>query len=149
MDAEEYSVGPCPIGRALLHVGDAWSMLILRNASLGTTRFDAFRKSLGIAPNILTKRLAALTESGLLERRRYSARPPREEYVLTAKGRDFLPILHAIGEWGRRHHGEGTLSHFVDAQTGCLIEPVVIDRRSGEPIGSRPLQWIMPDQAGA
>ena len=72
MDTEKFSEGPCPVARALIRVGDAWSMLILRDAGYGRTRFDQFRQSLGIAPNILTRRLAALTEAGLLEKRRYS-----------------------------------------------------------------------------
>jgi DNA-binding HxlR family transcriptional regulator len=99
MDNEKFSQGPCPVGRALTLVGDAWSMMILRDAGLGITRFDQFRASLGIAPNILTRRLAAMVEHGLLEKRRYCEQPPRDEYVLTTKGRDFLPILLAIGAW--------------------------------------------------
>ena len=90
---------PCLIARSLALVGDAWSMLILRDAHAGLTRFDDFRKSLGIAPTMLTGRLSSLTEEGLLEKRRYSDRPPRDEYVLTEAGRDFLPVLFAIGAW--------------------------------------------------
>jgi DNA-binding HxlR family transcriptional regulator len=92
---------PCPIARSLACMGDAWSILILRDASLGLTRFDQFRTSLGIAPTILTRRLALLTEEGLLEKRRYSERPPRYEYVLTNAGRDFTPVLALIGAWGQ------------------------------------------------
>ena len=92
----------CPIARSVAFVGDAWSLLILRDASLGLTRFDEFRKSLGIAPTMLTRRLATLTEEGLLEKRRYSERPPREEYLLTAAGRDFLPVLFMIGDVGTK-----------------------------------------------
>ncbi|WP_219819859.1 winged helix-turn-helix transcriptional regulator [Xanthomonas arboricola] len=66
----------------------------------GLTRFDQFRQSLGIAPTMLTKRLATLTEERLLEKRLYSTRPPREEYVLTQAGRDYLPVLFMIGAWG-------------------------------------------------
>src|SRR5213083_2592258 len=99
MDAEKYADDPCPIARGLCRVGDAWSMLILRDAGAGATRFDQFQKNLGIAPNILTRRLAALTEAGLLERRRYSERPPRYEYVLTARGRDFRPVVVALFAW--------------------------------------------------
>ena len=104
------SEATCPIARSVAFVGDAWSLLILRDANLGLTRFDEFRKSLDIAPTILTRRLATLTEEGLLEKRRYSERPPREEYVLTAAGRDFLPVLFMIGDWGRKHRGGGKLT---------------------------------------
>jgi DNA-binding HxlR family transcriptional regulator len=131
------SESPCPISRSLACIGDAWSMLILRDASLGLTRFDQFRTSLGIAPSILTKRLAMLTEEGLLEKRRYSERPPRDEYVLTDAGRDFLPVLAMIGAWGRKHRGTG-MTRYVDAETGKEVEPVAIDAVTGAKIGSRP-----------
>jgi DNA-binding HxlR family transcriptional regulator len=145
MDTEKFSVGPCPVARALLKVGDAWSMMILRDAGYGVTRFDQFRMSLGIAPNILTRRLAALTEHGLLEKRRYSERPPRDEYVLTEKGRDFLPILAAIGAWGSRHHGEGGTSQLADVETGAVIDAVVVDRASGRPLREIRTRLVQPD----
>ena len=148
MDTEKFSEGPCPVARALLRVGDAWSMMILRDAGYGATRFDQFRTSLGIAPNILTRRLAALTADGLLEKRRYSERPPRDEYVLTGKGRDFLPILAAIGAWGRRHHGEGDTSRIVDAETGVPVDAAVVDRATGRPLGTFETRLVLPDQAG-
>jgi DNA-binding HxlR family transcriptional regulator len=144
MDIEKISTSACPIGRGLAKVGDTWSMLILRDAGLGLTRFDQFRASLGIAPNILAKRLKALTEAGLLEKRRYSEHPPRDEYTITEPGRDFLPVLQVIGAWGRRHNGEGQLSHMVDAETGDRVDPVVVDRATGAPIGTRPLRLVPP-----
>jgi DNA-binding HxlR family transcriptional regulator len=145
MDIERYSSGPCPIGRGLALVGDAWSMLILRDAGRGMTRFDQFRTSLGIAPNILARRLKALTEAGLLEKRSYSERPPREEYLVTEAGRDFLPILQAIGAWGRRHNGGGEMTRLVDVETGEPVEPVVIDRKTGAPLGTRALRLMKPE----
>ncbi len=93
----------CPIARGLERVGEWWSMLILRDAFAGIARFEDFQQSLGIAPGMLTRRLSALVESGLLERRRYSERPPRDEYLLTARGRDFAPVLVAMLAWGNRH----------------------------------------------
>ncbi|MBW8841661.1 MAG: helix-turn-helix transcriptional regulator [Sphingomonadales bacterium] len=103
---------PCLIARSLALVGDAWSMLILRDAHAGLTRFDEFRKSLGIAPTILTRRLAMLTQEGLLEKRRYSERPPRDEYILSESGSDFLPVLFAIGAWGRKHRNGDHVTRF-------------------------------------
>jgi DNA-binding HxlR family transcriptional regulator len=145
MDTEKFSAGPCPVARALLKVGDAWSMMILRDAGYGATRFDQFRTGLGIAPNILTRRLAALTQHGLLEKRRYCEHPPRDEYVLTQKGRDFLPILAAIGAWGRQYHGEGGTSHMVDGETGAAIEAVVVDRATGRPLREIRTRLVVPE----
>jgi DNA-binding HxlR family transcriptional regulator len=145
MDAREENSTCCPVARGLARVGDAWSMLILRDVSLGMTRFDQLRTSLKIAPNILTQRLRALTEAGVLAKRRYSERPPRDEYVLTAQGRDFLPVLHVIGEWGRKHHGEGGVTRLVDDETGQLVEPMVVDRLTGVPLAGRALHIAQPD----
>ena len=86
----------CPIARSLERVGEWWSMLILRDALHGYTRFEEFRESLGVAPNILTTRLASLVEAGVLERRQYSEHPPRYEYVLTERGRDFWPVIVSL-----------------------------------------------------
>jgi DNA-binding HxlR family transcriptional regulator len=125
----------CPIARSLERVGEWWSILILRDAFLGLTRFDQFQKSLDIAPNILARRLNALVEAGLLKRRSYSARPPRDEYVLTARGRDFRPVLWAILAWGNKHFApEGPTVVVVDSETGEQAEPVLIDCRSGRPL---------------
>ncbi len=145
MDYEKLCTGTCPVARGLAQVGDTWTMLILRDAGLGSTRFDQFQKSLEIAPNILTRRLAALVEAGLLEKRRYSERPPRDEYLLTEPGRDYLPILQALGAWGRKHFGEGPLSWPIDAASGAVIDPVVVDRVTGRPLAEIDLKLVYPE----
>lgn len=123
---------PCPVARSLEHVGEWWNILILRQAVLGTTRFDDFQKTLGIAPNMLTRRLNGLVESGLLERRLYNERPPRHDYVLTARGRDFRPVLWTLLAWGNRHFApEGASITIVDTETGREAVPTVIDAESG------------------
>src|SRR5205085_4749732 len=125
----------CPIARSLERVGEWWSILILRDALHGLTRFDQFQNSLGIAPNMLTRRLNALVEAGLLERRRYSERPPRYDYVPTARGRDFRPILVALLAWGNRHFApEGPSVVLVDSKTGAVADPILVDRHTGRPI---------------
>lgn len=145
MDTEKLSSGTCPVGRAVAHVGDAWSMLILRDVALGRQRFDQLQKSLGIAPNILTRRLAALVGAGVLERRRYSEHPPRDDYVLTESGRDYLPVLQLLSAWAHKHHGEGALSKLVDAATGEPVDPVVIDRRTGRLTTEMAITLVLPD----
>jgi DNA-binding HxlR family transcriptional regulator len=125
----------CPIARSLERVGEWWSILVLRDALHGLTRFDELQKSLGIAPNMLARRLNALVEAGLLERRRYNERPPRYEYVPTARGRDFRPILVALLAWGNKHFApEGASVLLVNTKTGDAVEPILVDRASGCPI---------------
>src|SRR5271167_1612838 len=125
----------CPIARSLDRVGEWWSILILRDAFHGLTRFDQFQKSLGIAPNMLTRRLNGMVESGLLERRRYNEHPPRDEYVLTERGRDFQPVLLALLAWGNRHFAsEGASVQLLNLRTGAKVEPVVVDGATGEEI---------------
>jgi DNA-binding HxlR family transcriptional regulator len=132
MQRKSFDAMPCPIARSLERVGEWWSILILRDAMLGLTRFDAFQKSLGIAPNMLARRLNGLVEAGLMERRRYSARPPRDDYLLTERGRDFRPVLLTLMAWGNRHFApEGASVLLVDAETGAEADPVLIDGRSG------------------
>jgi DNA-binding HxlR family transcriptional regulator len=127
----------CPIARGLDRVGEWWSILILRDAFAGMTRFEQFQKSLGIAPGMLTRRLNALVEAGLLERHRYSNRPPREEYRLTARGEDFRPVLLTLLAWGNRHFApEGPSTQIVDAATGAPVEPILVDRATGRPLAA-------------
>ena len=123
-----------PITRGLEHVGEWWSMLILRNAFAGLGRLDEFQRSLGIAPNMLTRRLATPVEAGLLEHRRYSARLPRDEYVLTDQGRDFRGLLMALLAFGNRHFAPEGASVVV---TGTLAEPGVVDRCTGRLLTER------------
>src|ERR1700739_480645 len=135
MQRKSFGNMQCPIARSLERVGEWWSILILRDAMHGMTRFDQFQRNLDIAPNMLTRRLNALVESGLLERRRYSERPPRDEYVLTERGRDFRPVLWALLAWGNKHFApEGKSVIVVDGETGEVAAPVLVDRLSGRPL---------------
>ncbi len=127
----------CPIFRSVPFLGDAWNLLILREAFSGVTRFDGFRKNLGIAPTMLTKRLNQLTEEGLLQKHRYSEHPPRDEYLLIPAGRDTLPLLLMLREWGKKHRCGQAGDRLLDAQTGQEIRPLLIDAVSGAPIGER------------
>ncbi|WP_299811147.1 helix-turn-helix domain-containing protein [Tardiphaga sp.] len=125
----------CPIARSLERVGEWWSILILRDAIRGMTRFDEFQKNLQIAPNILTRRLTALVEAGLLERRLYCEKPPRYEYIITPRGRDFRPILLSLQAWGNKHFApEGASVMLIDLSTGLPADPILVDRVTGKPI---------------
>ncbi len=92
----------CSVANALDVIGDRWSLLILRDAFLGVRRFDDFQHDLGIARNILSERLERLATAGILETRRYQEHPPRDDYVLTPKGKDLLDVLLTLWRWGDR-----------------------------------------------
>ena len=150
MQRKSFDEMPCPIARSLERVGEWWSMLIIRDAFRGLTRFEEFQKNLGIAPNMLSRRLASLVEAGMLERRRYSTRPPRDEYVLTERGRDFHTVLLALMAFGNRHFApEGESVRIVDAVTGEPAEPVLVDRRSGRPLVEPDFMLAAGPAAGA
>ncbi|MGA8583943.1 MAG: helix-turn-helix domain-containing protein [Roseiarcus sp.] len=143
MQRTRFTAMDCPIARSLDRVGEWWSILILRDALGGMTRFEEFQKSLKIAPNMLTRRLNALVEAGFLARRRYSEHPPRHEYIVTERGRDFRPILIALIAFGNRHFApEGASVSIVDAVSGALAEPILVDRLTGRPLVSSEFELV-------
>jgi DNA-binding HxlR family transcriptional regulator len=135
MQRTDFDTMPCPIAHSLARVGERWSMLILRDAYYGMSRFDEFRKSLNIAPNILARRLSDLVEAGLLEKRQYSDKPARYEYALTDLGRDFRPVMLALIAWGNRNFAsEGDVLQLVERDTGAPVEQRLIETRSGRTV---------------
>jgi len=143
MQRTRFTTMDCPIARSLDRVGEWWSILILRDALGGMTRFEEFQKSLKIAPNMLTRRLNALVEAGFLARRRYSEHPPRHEYIVTERGRDFRPILIALIAFGNRHFApEGVSVSIGDAVSGAPAEPILVDRLTGRPLVSSEFELI-------
>ncbi|MFI9007535.1 winged helix-turn-helix transcriptional regulator [Actinosynnema sp. NPDC053489] len=109
----------CSIARALEVVGERWTLLIVREAVSGVTRFDGFLNRMPIARNVLSDRLNNLVECGVLERVLYQDRPPRHEYRLTAKGRDLTPVLLALMAWGDRHEPSPTGPPAVAEHAAC------------------------------
>lgn len=135
MQRTRFENTPCPIARSLERVGEWWSILIIRDAFQGLTRFDEFQQSLQLSPTILTRRLKSLVESGILEKRLYNPRPVRYEYLLTERGNDFFPIIAALFHWGNQHFApEGPAVVLVDRRTGVPVEPILLDRQTGQPI---------------
>src|SRR5581483_1874941 len=121
MKRKSFAEMSCPIARTLDIVGEWWTLLIVRDALLGATRFDEFRQS-GIADNILSARLELLVREGILERRPYQDHPPRYEYVLTEKGRDLLPIIMALGTWGKKWVNPAALPpQFLHRRCGAAV----------------------------
>jgi DNA-binding HxlR family transcriptional regulator len=149
MQRKSFGNMQCPIARSLERVGEWWSILILRDALHGLRRFDEFQKSLDIAPNMLTRRLNALVKSGLLKRQRYSERPPRYEYVLTERGRDFRQVLVALLAWGNKYFApEGASVLLVDKETGAVADPVLVDRATGREVRRPDFEFAPGPAAG-
>jgi DNA-binding HxlR family transcriptional regulator len=100
----DWSNATCPIARSLDVVGDAWTLLILREAFLGLTRYEQFRDRLQIADNVLSRRLSSMVENDLLKKSPYRGEQrTHDEYHLTEAGAELLPVLSALGRWGSRH----------------------------------------------
>jgi DNA-binding HxlR family transcriptional regulator len=132
MQRTDFSEMPCSIARSLAMVGEPWSPLVLRDVYIGITRFDDLQRDLGISRKVLAERLRHLVEAGLLERRPYSERPPRHEYVLTEMGEEFVDVLMAMVAWGDRwtageagppilyrHRSCGEITHAVPHCAAC------------------------------
>lgn len=135
MRRTRFSHWNCSVARVTDLLGDWWTPLLLRDAMRGITRFDAFQESLGIGRNTLTQRLERLVAEGMLERRPYSQHPPRSEYLLTDKGRDFFPVIAAMMRWGDRWLAEGEPPMRLMHKTcGKVTVPMVVCSECGEPL---------------
>ncbi|CAM2157530.1 helix-turn-helix domain-containing protein [Paraburkholderia tropica] len=135
MKRKSFADMDCAVALALEQVGEWWSLLIIRDALQGSTRFEQFRDSLDISPTVLSKRLTYLISAGLMERYRDSADAGRDSYRVTAKGRDLSPVLIALFAWGRRYvKGHRWGIDFVDRETGEAVDPVLIDRNTGKEV---------------
>jgi DNA-binding HxlR family transcriptional regulator len=117
----DWSQRTCSLARGLDVLGDPWTLLVLREVFFGNGRFDAMKTRLAVADSVLTKRLAALVESGLLAKKAYDdGGRPRQEYVLTTKGEDALPVLNAVTIWSEKHlPAPSGQAHMYVVHSGC------------------------------
>lgn len=135
MKKTSFETTPCPIARSLGRVGEWWSILILRDAFHGLSKFDEFQQSLGLSPTLLTRRLKFLVESGILYKQRYQTRPVRYQYLLTERGKDFFPVLVTLFHWGNTHLNEGAnAAELVNRLSGQPIQPQLIDAITQQPV---------------
>lgn len=109
---QRFAEMPCAAARSLDVIGDRWTLLIVRDAFFGTTRFEDFRAT-GIADNILSARLKRLVEEQIFVRQPYQDRPERFEYLLTEKGLALAPVLVALLSWGRQWTTGEDFTHAV------------------------------------
>jgi DNA-binding HxlR family transcriptional regulator len=134
MRAKSFTDMACSIAGALEMVGDRWGFLLMRDLMLGLSRYDEFKASMDIPAQTLASRLRHFESTGLATRRRYQERPPRDEYRLTDKGRDFWVVLTALREWGdrwRMHGVEGPPVEIIDSSTGRKLQLALVEPRSG------------------
>lgn len=143
MERKSFADMHCSVAQCLEVVGEWWSMLIVRDAFLGVTRFDQFQGRLGISRNILHQRLQHLVAAGILDKVPYQEHPPRYEYRLTDKGRDLWPVLTALRQWGDRHAApQGPPVQVVHKGCGRVADAVMVCAECGEPMGPRDVQVV-------
>ena len=128
----------CPIARSLDAIGDWWSMLIIRDALLGRRRFGEFQKGLGLAKNILTVRLRALVDQGILTTAPASDGSAYQEYLLTPKGRGVFPILVALRQWSEAFDDrpEQIATILVDREKGRPVRRLAVHSQDGRLLGA-------------
>ena len=136
----------CPVARSLDVVGEWWSLLIIRDAMLGVKRFSDFERRLGMAKNILTARLKTLVEGGILRIVPASDGSAYNEYELTQKGADLLPVMVAFRQWGEKHMFPTGDEHseLHDKKHHKRLAKLVVKSADGRPIGVEDLELAMP-----
>jgi DNA-binding HxlR family transcriptional regulator len=132
----------CSVAQALAVLGDAWTLLVVREAFVGTRRFADFEEHLGISKNVLTQRLSHLVDHGVLERVDAGEHGTRYEYALTAKGKDLATVMTALRQWGDRWVlGPGNEPLVVvDRRTNRPIPRIRIRGEDGEPLGAKDME---------
>ena len=125
----------CPLSTAVSYVGEWWTILILHDCFDGYTRFDQFQENIGLSSSMLTTRLKALVDRGILTKQAYQEHPVRAEYLLTDFGRSLRPVLVALAAWRNAQLAPADRAMIlVDSETGREVEPVVVDATSGLPV---------------
>ena len=133
----------CSVAQCLEVVGEWWSMLIIRDAFLGVTRFDDFQQRLGIARNILNQRLTRLVEEGVLDKVPYSDHPPRHDYRLTPKGRDLWPVITALRQWGDKYAApDGPPLKVMHKKCGKISQAIMTCSACGDPLTARDVRAV-------
>lgn len=134
----------CGVAQALEQLGDWWTLLIVRDALLGATRFQQFESNLGIAKNVLTDRLAKLVDHGVMEKVRLDEPGQRYAYELTRKGRELWIPITALRLWGDRwvFGEEHVPAKFRERSTGREVAGLVAVDAEGRPLDARELELV-------
>jgi DNA-binding HxlR family transcriptional regulator len=142
MRSKSFEGMACSIAGVLEAIGDRWAVLILRDLSLGLSKYDDLRRSTEVTNATLSDRLKHLEDRELIERRRYQTNPERYEYVLTAKGRDIILVIQALAQVGDKWAVSGDAGpplRFVDRKTGHLVKLAMVDRETGQRVRAQDL----------
>lgn len=135
--------GNCPIARVTALLGDHWSLMIVREAFLGSRKFNDFERHLGIARNILSDRLRKLVKAGLLARKASETDRRVVEYKLTESGHALYPVLIALAQWSEQHLGDCSHSvRYVERATGEEIRPVRVHSTDGRELQASELAML-------
>jgi DNA-binding HxlR family transcriptional regulator len=140
----------CSVARTVDILGDWWTPMVIRTAFLGARRFEQFTEALGIPRNVLTERLHRLVDEGIMAKVEYQDRPVRHEYRLTPKGVGLYPVIVTMLAWGNEwlEWEDAPPVHLVDRDTGERIDPVLVDRRTGEELVPRRTRAVYDEGRG-
>lgn len=138
MKWNEVGTQVCSLARSLSVIGDPWTLLFLREAFGGATRFEHFLAGTGASRAMATERLASLVEHGVLERHEYLAAPRRYEYRLTQMGRELLPVILTLVKWGDEwlNDGEPPPAQLIHSGCGEAAGFDLCCKACGEPLGT-------------
>ncbi|MGA2432216.1 MAG: helix-turn-helix domain-containing protein [Acidimicrobiales bacterium] len=138
MERKSFAAMDCSVAQCLEVIGEWWTMLVVRDCFMGVTRFEDFQRRLGISRNILHSRLSTLVDAGILQRVPYSVHPPRDDYKLTAKGRDLWPVLTAMRQWGDQYAApDGPPVTLTHTSCGESAHAVMVCEHCGQRLDAR------------
>jgi DNA-binding HxlR family transcriptional regulator len=143
MKSKSFEGMACSIAGVLEAIGDRWAVLILRDLSLGLSRYEDLRRSTGVTNATLSDRLKHLEDNELVERRQYQTNPERYEYILMSKGRDTILVLQALVQVGDKWAVSGDAGpplKFVDRKTGHPVKLAMVDNETGQRVRTQDLQ---------
>jgi DNA-binding HxlR family transcriptional regulator len=146
MRSKSFDGMACSIAGVLEAIGDRWAVLILRDLSLGLSKYDDLRRSTGVTNATLSDRLKHLEDNELIERRRYQVNPERYEYILTAKGRDIILVIQALAQVGDKWAVSGNAGpplRFVDRKTDHVVKLALVDSETGQRVRA---QDVLPQE---
>jgi DNA-binding HxlR family transcriptional regulator len=142
MRSKSFDGMACSIAGVLEAIGDRWAVLILRDLSLGLSKYEDLRRSTGVTNATLSDRLKHLEDNELIERQRYQLNPERYQYVLTRKGRDIILVLQALLQVGDKWAVSGNAGpplRFVDRKTGNAVKLAMVDKETGQRVRAQDL----------